>query len=1066
MITFQNYHRHSYYTNVRIADSVVSNEDYAKRASELGHGIISSVEHGWQGHYIETYELAQKYNLKFLFGSEAYWVKDRFEADRSNCHICLLAKNEDGRRALNDVLSEANLSGFYGQPRLDVPLILSLPADDIWVTTACVAYWRYDDIEDITLQFAEHFRDNFYLEVQYHNTEKQISINENILKLSSKHSIPIIMGCDSHYIMPEDGKERKDFLESKGMIYPDEDGWYMDYPDGQTAYNRFVDQGVLSGNQIKEAIENTNIFLNVEDYECDCFNKEVKMPSIYPGKTQEEKDAIYDRVIWDAWDEEKLDIDEDQWDHYEEEIQKEMDIVHVTKHADYFLLNQKLVKLAKENGGVMTSTGRGSSVSFYTNKLLGITDVDRIGAQVKMWPERFMSSTRILESKTLADLDQNWATVDIAAKAQEEVVGEGHSYPMITYGTMKPKAAWKMYAKSQNVPFDIANAVSGQIEKYERAYQHAQDDEKESIDIYHYIDRAYHDVYSGSLLYQGITVSSSIHPCSYLLYGGDIRREIGLIKSKDNLVCLMDGHWAEDYKFLKNDLLRVSVYDLIEGTYQRIGRKRHTIAELLKECTPDNKVWDIYKKGCTLGINQVEQDGTRARVMKYHPTNISELCAFVAAIRPGFSSMYSIFENREHFDYGIPALDALLQTPFMPNSFVLYQEQAMSVLNFAGIPMTECYEAIKNIAKKRVEKVLKYKQKFLQGFADRLILDEKVQTDKANSTAEKVWQILEDSSRYSFNASHSYCVALDSLYGAYLKCYYPLEFYETFLNALQKKGDKDRMNAVKEEAESYFGITFPSYKFGQDNTKVTLDHENKQIIPTMAGIKGYSEAIAQIFNECGNANLSSFLDVLFWLKDKSVYESKILPLIKIGYFDCFGTIPELLMIQDAFTFFKMGDAKSVSVEKGYPYEYALEKFANRKNAKGDLLKNWKIADCRGLLNNVVQYIYKLNLQDWSYKQKAEAQVDILGYFDLTTGKESDRKKVMVTGMFPLNNKQTGDTWAYRIFTKSIGSGKSAALTCRSAIFDNEPLQKGDVLLVKGIHKIKEYWYLDDYEVYE
>ena len=74
---YQNYHRHSHYTNIRIPDSVTKNEDYAKRASELGHGIISTMEHGTQGRYIEGYELAKKYNLKFLFGTEAYWVKNR-----------------------------------------------------------------------------------------------------------------------------------------------------------------------------------------------------------------------------------------------------------------------------------------------------------------------------------------------------------------------------------------------------------------------------------------------------------------------------------------------------------------------------------------------------------------------------------------------------------------------------------------------------------------------------------------------------------------------------------------------------------------------------------------------------------------------------------------------------------------------------------------------------------------------------------------------------------------------------------------------------------------------------
>ena len=100
----QNYHRHSSYSNIFTPDSSVTNEQYAKRAVELGHKIISSVEHGWQGYYFECFELAKKYNLKFVFGTEAYWVKDRKEKDKNNCHIIILAKNENGRQAINEIL--------------------------------------------------------------------------------------------------------------------------------------------------------------------------------------------------------------------------------------------------------------------------------------------------------------------------------------------------------------------------------------------------------------------------------------------------------------------------------------------------------------------------------------------------------------------------------------------------------------------------------------------------------------------------------------------------------------------------------------------------------------------------------------------------------------------------------------------------------------------------------------------------------------------------------------------------------------------------------------------------
>lgn len=361
------------------------------------------MEHGHQGRYIEGYELAHKHNLKFLFGTEAYWVRDRFEADRSNCHIYIGAKNENGRQAINDILSEANLTGFYFRPRLDVPLILSLPKDDVWVTSACVAYWKYEDIEDITKQFSDHFGKNFFLEVQYHETESQSELNKRILRLHNELKIPIIMGCDSHYILPEQDQNRTDFIVSKGINYPEEEGWYLDYPDGDTAYDRFARQGILTHEQICDAMANTNVFLDVEEYNSPIFNQEIKMPTIYPDWTQEQKNEEYKRLVWQGWEDYRDSVPEEDHAHYKSEIQQEIDTVVATNMADYFINNYHIIRKGKENGGWLTKSGRGSAVSFITNMLLGFTEVDRIAAKVKMYPERFMSATRILESGSLPD---------------------------------------------------------------------------------------------------------------------------------------------------------------------------------------------------------------------------------------------------------------------------------------------------------------------------------------------------------------------------------------------------------------------------------------------------------------------------------------------------------------------------------------------------------------------------------------------------------------------------------------------------------------------------------------
>lgn len=127
------------------------------------------------------------------------------------------------------------------------------------------------------------------------------------------------------------------------------------------------------------------------------------MPSLYPNWTQEQKDTEYQRLVWQGWNEYKEQVPAERWEEYESEIKKEMQVVVDTKMADYFIDNYHIIRKGKENGGWLTKTGRGSAVSFLTNKLLGFTEVDRLAASVKMYPERFMSTERILEAGTLPD---------------------------------------------------------------------------------------------------------------------------------------------------------------------------------------------------------------------------------------------------------------------------------------------------------------------------------------------------------------------------------------------------------------------------------------------------------------------------------------------------------------------------------------------------------------------------------------------------------------------------------------------------------------------------------------
>ena len=306
-MAFVNYHKHSMWTNVRQSDSATFVEEYVERIKQLQQNVLSTVEHGWQGNVINYYELAKANNLKLLIGAEAYWVKDRKEKDSTNCHICLLAKNEKGRRALNKALTIANVEGYYYKPRLDVETILSLPKDDIWCSSACIAFYKYgfEYSEEFILQLHNHFGNNFFLELQDHNVDSQKEINQHILNWSKEYGIDYICGLDSHYIYPEDAQKRNAYIESRGIRYPEEEQFILDFPDEKTIFDRFMIQGVLSEDEAVKAIKNTYILENVEEYTGECFTKEIKMPVAlkYKNMTTEQKEDELRKIVYNGFNE-------------------------------------------------------------------------------------------------------------------------------------------------------------------------------------------------------------------------------------------------------------------------------------------------------------------------------------------------------------------------------------------------------------------------------------------------------------------------------------------------------------------------------------------------------------------------------------------------------------------------------------------------------------------------------------------------------------------------------------------------------------------------------------------
>lgn len=430
----------------------------------------------------------------------------------------------------------------------------------------------------------------------------------------------------------------------------------------------------------------------------------------------------------EAWQEYSKPLSAEEKAKREEGIRYETGVITSTGMADYFILDHAIVKRAKELGGVLSPTGRGSAVSFFTNMLLGFSSVDRYEIPVEMFPDRFISADRILTGN-LPDIDLNCGNEEVFMQAQTDILGEWRSAPMVAFGTLKRLSAWKMYCRANDIPFEVANQLSDKLKAYELAVKHA--DEDDEIDLMDYVPQEYHELLRESERYLGMIDSISPHPCAHLLCCKDIRREIGIFrmnakggKKKTVYAAFIDGNTAEKFGYLKNDLLHVDVVAVNQDVFDRIGIQQPPVRELLDWTADDKETWRMYKDGYTMGLNQVERPKTQEKVMHYRPRNITELASFVAAVRPSFKSMLPVFLARRHFDYSIPVFDRLIQTRDMRSSFILFQEQVMKALQYGSFSGPESYAAIKAIGKKHPEQVLPLKARFLEGFAAHLLADD------------------------------------------------------------------------------------------------------------------------------------------------------------------------------------------------------------------------------------------------------------------------------------------------------------------------------------------------------
>ena len=1016
---YHNYHKHDHKGNAKQPDSVAKEVDYCKRAKELGHTKYFTCNHGYQGDVYTSYSLCQEYGLQLVINAEVYYVEDRFKKDRRNYHMIIVAKNDDGVRDLNYILSESNQTGFYYKNRIDDKLLFSINPNNVIITTACCGGRLRDEegLDEWLIKMKNHFKDNFFLEVQPHVHIHQANYNRKVLEKSKLHDIKIIHANDSHYIYPSDARYRDLLLKYKGIVYEEEEGFILDYPDTDTIIDRYKKQNVLNEEQIIEAIKNTLVFDECE--ELSIINYDIKLPPISDNPNKELK-----QILNKEWAKTKNSVPKEKWEHYQNEIKYEMDIVEKTKMENYFILDYKIVKRAIEKyNGLLTKTGRGSAVSFYINKLLGLTEIDRINSPVPLYPTRFMSIERILGTKSLPDIDLNAEDSEPFIQATKDILGEENCAWMMSYTTYQDSGAFRLLCKAKGLKHEEYNEIAKDLDKYKNTEQ-------------------WKDLIEESKVFIGVVESVAPSPCSMVLYDKPVNREIGLIKIGDVMCCNLDGYNCDKYKYLKNDYLTVKVYHLIRKTCEMANIPIPSITEL--EQSLDQKTFDIYKNKLTSTINQVDSEFATNLVSKYTINSVAEMSAFVAAIRPGFASLLNNFIDRKAYSTGVEELDNILKDSY---HYLMYQESIMKYLIWLGIKESESYDIIKKIAKKKFkeDELRELKHKLKSGWMNKVGKMEGF---------EETWQVVEDAAAYSFNASHSLSYAYDSLYVAYLKSHYPFEYYSVALNLY--KGDIDRTTRLVEELK-YFDIKLENPKFRYSKDIYFFDKESSSIFKGVESIKYLNKEVGEYLYSLRYKKYTSFIELLDDIK--GVVNSRQLDiLIELDYFSEFGKSQKLMDIVELYnTIYTKKQFKKDSL----PCDIEIM----RKYAATETEKIFKDVDKQGICKYIENIIEDVDLP---IQQRIKSWIENTGSCNLIDETQPRKNAIVID----INTKyKTPKIKLYNLY-----SGKTAEVKIGARLWREYKLELFDMItIVKTNAKFKkkkfdnkwietdekEYW-LEDY----
>ena len=1051
------YHCHSEYS---LLDSCTKYQDYIDLAVKNGSEALSISEHGKPLNWTEKWAACKKAGIKYIHSVEIYLTESLENKVRDNYHTVLMARNMDGLRELNSLVSRScDKEHFYYVNRISFDEFLGM-SRNIISTSACLAS-PLNKLPRNHPRYMELAKKYDFLEVQPHNHPEQIEFNKRLAELSKEIGTPLIAGTDTHSSSKYKAECRSILLEAKHKSYGDEDSFDLTYKTYDELVDMFRIQGALSEDEYMAAIENTNrLYDMTEDIELDT---SIKYPILYG--TREADSKMFTETVERKF-REKLDsgiIPPEQEAAFRTAIDEEMRVFQKLKMDGFMLSMSELISWCKSQG-MAIGTARGSVGG---SRVAYVTDI--IDLNPETWHtvfSRFCNEDRV----EIGDIDIDCIESDRPAIFAHITSRFGHDKTarVASFGTMQVKGAiddigralaqkWSQeHPNSKNNPWSLPNIskIKNEISSVEAQSK----SEKKSIteyEEYQRIAKKYPELF---YYFEGLfntKISQSVHPAGMVISPITLVDNFGIF-DKDGENCFMlDMENVHDYTGLaKYDFLVLKTVQVINDTCKYLGVPYPKTNEINWN---DEAVWNDIIKDPT-GIFQFEGNFAFESLKKFKPKDIFDMVIVAACIRPSGASYRNELLARKPHHNPSPLIDELLKDNL---GYLIYQEDTIKFLQtICGLSGSEADNIRRAIGRKQRDRLEKALPSILEGYCQKSDQPREV----AEQEAKEFLQVIEDSADYQFGYNHSVAYCLLGYLCAYYRHYHPLEFLTSFLN--NAANDDDIRNGTEYANKIGIRITMP--KWGLSKSDYAYDASKRIITKGLSSIKYMSSGIAEDLYELAHSRYYEyFTDILKDIDSKTVLDSRQLDiLIKIDFFSEFGNQNELLRITDIYAnTLKRGQAKLLNrnLVDGTPLEPIVSKYAVGVTKSGGIAKSYTILDVTSIMHETEEAIKRSNLPDLSDVIKVQNFNDIMGYAGYISGKPEDRPKLYIVDAYPLKRKDNGEQFGYSVVTKSIGSGIESRFTVVNSVFNKEPIKKGDIILCKSYTRNGEYFRMTSYE---